>query len=408
MASSSGRVVDPANTYNAAPYDTTATQSTFCLKCHSGTSTLPAYASSLSAYVPASVVVSQAQAAVMDKSAYGARGHWSAGGSIATSETVSCAVCHDRHGSQFPALLGTYDVATSTNRIRGVAIFGNDSTVCLACHTAGSANLAAPSRDASGYPTDGTWTGSAVFSGPTGIHRGASVTWPGSGYPGGDCKNCHDVHGTANTYDALVSTTTADSYSASTFALCFNCHDGAPSARDISRYYPTDASGTATQTSTTRYGHRTETTGTLPAGSALPCYDCHNPHGSEETTYGLMVTTMSDSTTTLVLGDSIGELDVGSPEGVRAFCLSCHTTAGWAWPNTDAYGWNGVGYAIVGAGALVEGIDRTIYDVAEKRGLKLTDYAGHYGSDVTSCYDCHGGSYLSEISNNVHNPAPGN
>ncbi|MCL4079188.1 Ig-like domain-containing protein [Coriobacteriia bacterium Es71-Z0120] len=396
--SASARVSDPDNTYNLAAYGTVAEKSAFCLKCHDGA--LPSRTISGATYVP--YTVTQADAATNNKSTYAARGHWSASGSISAAETKSCAECHDNHGSAYPKLLGAYDPATKTNRINGQAITGNNNTVCQACHNAASTGYPTFTPETgTGYPMDGTWPGMTVYSGANGIHRsdgdGQLVVWPGSSFTDGDCKNCHDVHGTANTYDELRGT-----FTKANFGNCFTCHDGDPSSVNIKQYYPTTNGGDQTQAADTNYGHKIQTPGgNLTAGDGLPCYDCHNPHGNANSTDGLLVRTMTNSTTTIMIGDAAGEIDMSTDAGVRRFCFSCHTTA-----DTTA-GWNGTGYAAVSAGANIEGIDRTVYDSTNKRGLKLPPVSGHNQADTQSCYGCHGNSYANATSNNVHNPGPG-
>lgn len=394
-------VSDPANTYDIAPYADTQDQVAFCLTCHSS-GTLPQQTVTDGTYIPSTVVIAATDQPHMDKSAYGSRGHWSVSGSIAAGEEQSCAVCHDNHGSNYEKLLGVYDPATGANTVSGRAITGNDSSVCAACHDAPSTGYPATERDADNYPSAGRFPGYAVYSGAGGIHNVTTVKWEPASV-GGACQNCHDVHGTANPYDQLRSPDAAPSYTAGDLDLCFNCHDEDGSATiNIKQYYPADAGGSAVQGSATRFGHRTESAGTLAAGSALPCYDCHNPHGSAEAPYGLLVTTMTDNKTTVVLGDEAAELSVGTSAGVRRFCLSCHTTA-----DTEPAGWNGSDYAAVGAGALVEGIDRTVRDEGNSRGLRLPRVPGHYRGDTLSCSGCHGADYGSPGGNNVHNPGPG-
>ncbi|MDH4140096.1 MAG: hypothetical protein OEV43_05940, partial [Coriobacteriia bacterium] len=398
VVTTSAIVTDPDNTYNAYTYTDVTNQPTYCLKCHDGV--LPTYVVDGTTYRP--YAVTQADTALNNKSTYAARGHWSTAGSISAGERQSCAACHDNHGSNAPKLLGAYDMVDSRNEINGSEITANDNTVCTACHTGASTSYPTFTREAvTGYPMDGTWPGNAVYIGANGIHRGDAdgqdVIWPSSGYADGDCKNCHDVHGTANTYDELRGT-----FENADFGNCFACHDGDPSNINIKQYYPVANGGTAVQTAQTNFGHKIQVpTGTLTAGEGLPCYDCHNPHGNANSPDGLLVQTMTDGSTTIMVGDAAGEIDMSSGASRRRFCFACHTTA-----DTTA-GWNGSSYAVVGAGALVEGIDRTVYDAGNKRGLKLPPVSGHNQADGQDCYGCHGSDYTGATTNNVHNPGPG-
>lgn len=367
--SASSPVSNPDNTLSSAAYSTAEEKAAFCLKCHDGTP--PAYVSDGSNYVPYSVTLASS---LDNKSTYAARAHWTVNGSIGTAQP--CQNCHDNHGSEFPKLLGAYDIATSSNRVNGSAITGNNNTVCQACHTSADAAYPAYTRSsaATGYPVDGTWPGDSVYKDTTyGIHRGAgTVVWPGTSYTSGDCKNCHDVHGTANTYDELRGT-----FNARYFGTCFTCHDAdGPATFNVAPYYPANTGGTGPN-GTARYGHATVAAGTLPSGAALPCYDCHNPHGTQSL-HGLLVVTQTSSTTTITVGDTAStRLDVSTAAGVRSFCLSCHT-AQYSASDTRIMGWNGTAYAVVSGGALFEGIDRTT-------DLKISLRAPHYSTSTQSC-----------------------
>ena len=136
---------------------------------------------------------------------------------------------------------------------------------------------------------------------------------------------------------------------------------------------------------TTRYGHKTTTPGVLPAGSAMPCYYCHNPHGSLGT-FTLQVITMSGGAT-ITIGDTTGEIDMTgtpAPASVREFCFTCHTTS-----DTGA-GWNGIAMAVTNANDRVAGIPRF---TASAGRLRLPVTTGHNAADAHSCYKCHGNDY---------------
>ena len=207
-----GKVTDPANTYNAIAYATDADKATFCLKCHSARGIAARYTVNDATYVPSTVTIAAGDQALMNKSTYGARGHWSASGSIALRRG------QDRAPSATTTTARTYRScsartmpATGTNKVNGAAITGNDNTVCSACHTAASTGLSDLRRDdatairpmAPGRARRSTATAYNPATSTGCMHNTANAMLPGSAYAGGDCKNCHDVHGTANTYDEL-------------------------------------------------------------------------------------------------------------------------------------------------------------------------------------------------------------
>ena len=271
----------------------------------------------------------------------------------ASNPGIACVVCHDQHGGTTASrLLGAFNATTGAWEISGTVIATNNNTVCYACHTNAIAGFTNPSRTTSGYPSQGTWPGRTTYltafnaTNHTGSIHGTSVAgvqWPSFpagetrwGTPGsGDCKNCHDIHGDSGRYDLLriaSGETSLTNFDQDSLAFCFECHTG--STADIDRYYPTTVGGQAVQTATSHFGHKTLSAGVMPAGSALPCYECHNPHGSSAG-YGLLVVTRSNGAT-IVVGDAAGEIDVtGTPTAtaVREFCFTCHTTAdtgeGW-------------------------------------------------------------------------------
>ena len=393
VTGTTGKVTDPENGYNTIAYATDADQAAFCLKCHDGA--LPAYTVNGTTYIPYSVT--QANTAINNKSANATRGHWSQTGAIGAGEEVSCAECHDNHGSVAPKLLGAYDMTDSRNEINGAAITANDNSVCAACHAAATGTTY--TRLANGYPNIGTWPGTTVYNGTNGIHKGAAVVWPSSGLVGGDCKNCHDVHGTAYAYDELVGQFDPTNATADNYGLCFTCHDGAPSTRNIKQYYPTGDGGLATGGN---FGHVIKTSGgTLTVGQGLPCYDCHNPHGSAIAD-GLLVMSQNNNITYAV-GDAAGEINMGTAAGNRQFCFLCHSTGDATAQITDPT--DGAGYVNVTGTALVEGLNRAAAIGANK--LRLPAVSGHYQADTTSCYGCHGNDYSGATTNNVHNPGAG-
>jgi predicted CXXCH cytochrome family protein len=320
-------------------------------------------------YVPSDVSLT---APGMNKSANALRAHWSTSGAISAAERQSCAACHDNHGSEYQKLIGVRNVFTGTNRINSTAITGNDNSVCYACHTTASTGYPLFTRLANGYPNTGTWPGSATYTNATyGIHNKPGVVWPGSGYTGGDCKNCHDVHGTANTYDVLRGTHTQAS-----FGTCFTCHNGAVAgAANVYQWYPQSTGGQRAD-GTNRYGHK-GTDGGTPSDRPQPCYNCHNPHGSTNT-YGLQVVTQTGPATTISVTSFGAGAYVRTNAGqVRRFCFTCHI------PRDTNNGWNGSAYAAVAAGANVDGFDRLTQ-------LKITQgNQAHSEASTATCYQCH-------------------
>ncbi len=320
--------------------------------------------------------------------------------------TNACSGCHSPHGD--PALKPKLP-GSSVNSVTALTA---DNEWCFACHNdaqdwyakKGSyPALESPSLDASGYPVAGVFAGRSVYVDPA---ANAHVSIPASGSirETGDCLYCHNAHGSASSYDSLVATfapstpssAAQDRATGAYAALCLGCHDGGSwetsGAANVKQYV---TQGAADEGWNATGGHRIKSAGgKLPVNAPLPCYDCHNPHGSNR------------GNTTLLSDALGGSLDTSStPEGVRQFCLSCHVTS-------DVLGWDSAGgtYAAVSSTATVEGLLRN--GGASGSGpdggynwLRLKPLPGHQGVDVAeSCYDCHGNDYADETSKNVHAP----
>lgn len=199
----------------------------------------------------------------------------------------------------------------------------------------------------------------------------------------GMCLNCHNPHGTRNPFD-MLDTTYLNIQGAfvsgrpGNYALCFKCHstDGPagmnPENKRIADYYDKSVNNDGES------GHQFKTTfGYVRAGDKLPCYDCHNPHGSQGND-GL-------HPNTFLLSDQragwsgLDSLQTSSTQ-VRRFCFGCHKSS-------DGQG-----------GGTVEGVTLAALP---------SSVAEHAFNDQTHCYECHGRDYSSPTTRNVHHPLPG-
>lgn len=299
-------------------------------------------------------------------------------------------------------------------KVNGVAVSSAGTAFCIACHETSKdwfgndyPKTSAPTRDATGYPIAGTWPGESTYtSGSANAHsripeatRTVGVSEPIRRQQG-DCLYCHSAHGGPNAYDGLVTTYTvpsqatlaSDQADGSYAALCFTCHGGNTASGFTTA--PADIRQFATA-SGSNSGHSIVTSGgMLPVGAPLPCFECHNPHGS---TNGSLI---SDER-----GTSLATTGTASSDaGVRAFCFTCHTTS------DTTRGWDSATatYAPVvssGTTELVVGLPRD-GGVLSLPSLVGTATAGHAQTDSASCYDCHGHSYA-KGGRNVHNPGDG-
>lgn len=317
--------------------------------------------------------------------------------------TNSCSDCHSPHGD--PVLRPRLPAES----VNGTSVAGTGTAWCFACHNDAQdwydaigiyPSLSDPSRDATGYPIAGTYAGQTVYVDST-VSAHAGIPAAGDRVQG-DCLYCHHAHGSANGYDALnadfrpstPATVLGDRIGGTYAAACFQCHDGTlAGVTDIKRFVVHEAGD---ETPVASGGHRIKSEGgTLPPEAPLPCYDCHNPHGSSRGNAKL-------------LSDELGEgLSTADATSVRQFCLSCHVTY-------EVTGWDSDANDYVDLAAStdrVEGLLRNgggFGDPDHPDGgfnwLRLKQTSGHYEADSQSCYECHGNDYSAADKNNVHDP----
>jgi hypothetical protein len=240
----------------------------------------------------------------------------------------------------------------------------------------------------------GRWPGADVYTDP-GVTAGGHYHSPHAQDPDmprqgpngeGLCFNCHNPHGTPNPFDLLTapyrSISGANSVGApEAYRLCLSCHgaDG-PAGMDVeSRLIEDYYDGWLNPQ---HGGHRINKSSDvaiywpphIQAGDMLPCYDCHNPHGSEGNN--------GVQPNAFVISDQrpgwSGLTDtINDAEQCRRFCLGCHI------PSDGVAGTQEV-----------EGI---LMNTLSSRGP-------HVSTSSRSCYDCHGRDYSSPTGFNVHNP----
>ncbi|MHB9003624.1 MAG: hypothetical protein ACYC6C_06110, partial [Coriobacteriia bacterium] len=325
--------------------------------------------------------------------------------STAGDLTNSCSGCHAPHVDYT-----THPMLPRTS-VNGAAVTGADNSWCLACHDdanswygAGYPSLASPTRDATGYPVVGTFPGRTAYTTASTNAHGA-IPASATATPAreaGDCLYCHASHRGPNGYDGLLETfrpstalTLVGDQTNGTYAeSCFDCHGG-----EAGRYFASPGPAGAANIkqfatdSTDQAGHRIKTAGgTLPVGAPLPCYDCHNPHGSQRGNKQLLSDALGQSLET--------SLSAGGAYLTRRFCFTCHASSdNMVWDSVTAT------YTAVGTDS-VEGLRRDGSLPVGGNVLLLPVTSGHDKDDSHSCYQCHGSSYATG-GRNVHNPSAG-
>lgn len=328
--------------------------------------------------------------------------------STTPSTRGECNQCHPAHGTDE---LGANPEVLFGENTNALAFFSQGA---VACHQArptsyplGEADRMPETDSDAGYfeanaggvrapglDSRGRWPGQTVWSDPAVTPSGHFVSphaWDPDMPrldPSGEasCHNCHDPHGGSGRFDLLVAQYGGISGHASigppaAYDLCFSCHSSSgalgmdPESRRIRDYFDPALNG-----STAGHQIRLDSDVVLswPAnvqpGDMLPCYDCHNPHGSqggngaEPNAFALSDQRPEWSGLTDTLND---------PAQARRFCLGCHVTSDGI-PGSQS----------------VEGILMNA----------LPDESGHDSMNMQSCHDCHGRDYSSATGFNVHHP----
>ncbi len=214
--------------------------------------------------------------------------------------TNACSSCHTPHREY------TSRPKLWRSAINSATVNGNDTSWCLACHNDSQdwyvtkygayPALDSPTRDASGYPGAGTFPGRTVYlGGSTDPHSQIPSSTSPETRSTGDCRYCHVAHRSPQKYDAVVATfapstpasVVRDRTDGDYATLCFTCHSGgsweASGAANVKQYITADGNDTSLSAFS---GHRIKTAGGfLPTNAPMPCYDCHNPHGSARATH---------------------------------------------------------------------------------------------------------------------------
>ena len=252
---------------------------------------------------------------------------------------------------------------------------------CYFCHREASDEYPAieGKRGKDGFFDRGRWPGKKVYESSRHWKSGALI-YPGKKYEPGDCKNCHNPHGSENKAMLKAPYVTGD------YRLCFDCHGAKGSAiimRDSARFI--ESYYTLVNVTGSAPGHRITfspkqrndfSASKLSLGDTLPCYDCHNPHGSqggralEPNGYHI-----SDQRPEW---DGLTDL-IKNPSQARRFCLGCHVES------------DGTPFS------------REVEGIRMNRIPKLEGVDEHGLAGTASCYQCHGGDYSTEVSVNVHN-----
>ncbi|MCK5618493.1 MAG: cytochrome c3 family protein [Candidatus Krumholzibacteria bacterium] len=330
---------------------------------------------------------------------------------ISTPETPtgSCGQCHDLHALE-----------TGDSPYPKALFADNSNMLCFTqggvgpCHQAMPSNYPAleTSRIPEGFSDAGyfeyngggqtihgvnfrdRWPGAVVYDYP-GMVRGLGYYSPHRNDPDmprkdiagvGSCLNCHNPHGSENPFDMLVSPYRGiggfdEPTYPTRYQLCFDCHavfgpiGMESSGRLIQDFYDSSINGESA-------GHQIRLNPDIAiswpshirAGDKLPCYDCHNPHGSRGYNgEGPNAYLISDQR----IGWSNLTNTKRDPLQNRRFCLGCHI------PSDGVPG-----------SQVVEGIVMNTLPVE----------SGHETTYINGCFECHGSDYFSSTANNVHNP----
>ena len=203
----------------------------------------------------------------------------------------------------------------------------------------------------------------------------------------GSCLNCHDPHESTNPFDLLVSAYRGvggfdESTYPTRYQLCFDCHSqNGPMGMEwenrlIQDFYDSSINNDGYAGHQIRMNPRVAISwpSYVRVGDKLPCYNCHNPHGSQGfNAAGPNAFLISDERRGWAnLTDTLTD-----PMQNRRFCLGCHI-------NSDG----------IAGSNVVNGIVMNT----------LSNMPSHQTGSIESCGSCHGADYSSSTSYNVHHP----
>jgi hypothetical protein len=248
-----------------------------------------------------------------------------------------------------------------------------------------------------GLDARGRWPGEQVYRDPRVTPEGRAFS-PHAHDPqmprrdaGGEglCLNCHDPHPTPNPFDLLTAPYGGIAGHGiggppEAYRLCLDCHGASGPAgmevenRLIADFYDSGLNGD-------QAGHQIRRNpqialswpSHIQVGDKLPCYDCHDPHGSRGNN-GV------EPNAFLVSDQRVEWSGITDPfqnaAQSRRFCLGCHI------PSDGIPG-----------SQTVEGIVMNT----------ISERSGHESGAPDACHDCHGKDYSGPTGRNVHNPDPG-
>ncbi|MBK5210863.1 MAG: hypothetical protein JJE36_00825 [Coriobacteriia bacterium] len=331
---------------------------------------------------------------------------------------LECTMCHDPHNnSSTDSALQPSTIKKFGNLTAGIVVDTNKANArCVACHddddtwvTAFGKTYPSTSNPTlvteatttgyAGYPKAGTYPGSTVANSTTkNVHANISAS---NGYDKGDCRYCHSSHGSTSPYSGLLSdrgelramismegTVTQEEKTSGAYAsFCLSCHNGSNSGQPWSAAAniadtvslplgSTEASRTAFLQSNA--GHKVTAAGaTIPQNSAIPCYECHNAHGSSTNDHNFA------DTRGVNLMDKNGKNDI---------CFTCHLTSSGTACVDGATKY--VLYADLPASKqTILGLDRNDTTNGMKLPILPDNNLGHSEDSTQTCSACHGSAH---------------
>lgn len=301
-----------------------------CARCHSlsdATSEVGLLIDHNGPYVSQAVLCTRCHAhtSVSDAFAEGLSGHTIAfdADPVPGGTGLTCSQCHDPHGMTNNGNALAPERLRRPEGVRVDVVWTDPVTgeyrpnaLCFACHDLPTTTADfRPVFDPLYYPVSGTYPGAATYADPA-RNAHAALTGPGveSGpiaVSPGSCTHCHGPHRTDSPNDGLIglgegALQVPNTAPGDVAPLCARCHAWVMPSTEV--------------TDTASWGVHPVSTpgGVFEPGTSIPCYMCHNAHGSSRGN-------------AFNISDALGaNLDPATAE--REFCFTCHTTSqglGW-------------------------------------------------------------------------------
>ncbi|GAB4257261.1 cytochrome c3 family protein [Thermincola ferriacetica] len=253
----------------------------------------------------------------------------------ANDTRVECVNCHNPHYiTKTNIVSNPYD----TNDNWNWSVTPEKSKFCIQCHD-GDAPPAKMVNDTTVVPYSVYFPAfsnqtTADYSGPNGSWNKSGFTAYGHYNAGVQCTNCHDPHGSDNSW-MLKYPEDPNSTPGSTSGVCLRCHGGGatPAGPDVWTNGFSQSNSHPTLAMTGKHSNTENYSSISIADRHAECYDCHDPHSVKSTPTGNLAGALNNVSGVTRSGGSLVWKQKATEEW--EICYKCHSSY---WNNLSAAG----------------------------------------------------------------------